>query len=100
LGDAAPILRASKWLQGEEVKSFEPGNVYVVEFWATWCGPCVMIMPHLAELQAEYRDKGVTIIGYSARGEGNTEEKVAAFVKKRGSKLPLHICFRRRPYDL
>jgi thiol-disulfide isomerase/thioredoxin len=101
LGDAAPALRASKWLQGEEVKSFEPGKVYVVEFWATWCGPCVMIMPHLAELHAEYRDKGVTIIGYSARDEKNTEEKVAAFIKKRGSKLPYTFAFAddRTTYD-
>jgi thiol-disulfide isomerase/thioredoxin len=87
LGDPAPALKASKWLQGEKVRKFEPGKVYVVEFWATWCGPCVMIMPHTAELQANYRAQGVTVIGYTARDENNTEEKVAAFVKKRGRKL-------------
>jgi thiol-disulfide isomerase/thioredoxin len=87
VGDAAPALKASKWLQGEAVKAFEPGKIYVVEFWATWCGPCIVMMPHLSELQAEYKDKGVTIIGFSAKDPNNSEAKVTEFVKKRGSKL-------------
>jgi thiol-disulfide isomerase/thioredoxin len=66
VGDAAPALKASKWLQGEEVKAFEPGKVYVVEFWATWCGPCIVMMPHMAEMQAAFKDKAVTFIGFSA----------------------------------
>jgi thiol-disulfide isomerase/thioredoxin len=90
-GDPAPPLKVSKWLQGEEVKAFEPGKVYVVEFWATWCGPCVAFMPHLAGLQAEYKDKGVTVIGFTARDvlgqPGHTEEMVAEFVRKRGPNL-------------
>jgi hypothetical protein len=35
VGDPAPALKADKWLQGDEVKAFELGKVYVVEFWAT-----------------------------------------------------------------
>ena len=87
VGDPAPALKASKWLQGDEVQAFEPGKVYVVEFWATWCGPCIAFMPSLAELQAEYKDKGVTCISYTARDPDNTADKVTAFVKKRGPKL-------------
>jgi thiol-disulfide isomerase/thioredoxin len=87
VGDPAPTLKADKWLQGSEVAAFAPDKVYVVEFWATWCGPCIVMMPHMAEMQAEYRDKGVTFIGFSAKDPTNTEEKVAEFVKKRGPKL-------------
>jgi thiol-disulfide isomerase/thioredoxin len=87
VGDPAPKLKADKWLQGSEVTEFASGKIYVVEFWATWCGPCIVMMPHMSEMQAEYKDKGVTFIGYSAKDPNNTEEKVAAFVTKRGPKL-------------
>jgi thiol-disulfide isomerase/thioredoxin len=86
-GDTAPPLLATKWLQGSEVTKFEADKVYVVEFWATWCGPCIVMMPHLGEIQREYRDKGVTIIGYTKKDPGNTAEKVTEFVEKRGPKL-------------
>ncbi len=87
VGDPAPAIKASKWLQGDEVTKFEKDKIYVVEFWATWCGPCIVIMPHMAELQAEYRNKGVTFIGFTAKDPNNSEEKVVEFVKKRGPKL-------------
>src|SRR4051812_5087620 len=86
LGDPAPELRVSNWLQGDPVKSFEPGKIYVVEFWATWCAPCIGNMPHLAELQAKYKDQGVTVIAFTSKDiretPGNSEEATAAFVKK------------------
>jgi len=87
VGDPAPALKASKWLQGTEVKSFEKGKVYIVEFWATWCGPCIVMMPHMSEMQQEYKGKEVTFIGYTAKDPNNGAEKVAKFVEKRGPKL-------------
>lgn len=63
VGDRAPELAISEWVKGDEVSGFEDGKVYVVEFWATWCGPCIAGMPHVSELQKEYEDKGVTVIG-------------------------------------
>jgi thiol-disulfide isomerase/thioredoxin len=71
----------------------EPGKVYVVEFWATWCGPCIAFMPHLAELQAQYKEKGVTIIGFSAWDPKNSEEQATAFVRKRGPGLKYTFAF-------
>jgi thiol-disulfide isomerase/thioredoxin len=86
VGDPAPELKATKWLQGTEVKEFAKGHVYVVEFWATWCGPCIIMMPHMGDLQKEYKGK-VTFIGYTSKDPNNSAEKVAALVEKRGPKL-------------
>jgi len=65
VGDKAPKLDVAHWLKGEEVTKFEEGKVYVVEFWATWCGPCRTSMPHISKLQEQYEDYGVRFIGIS-----------------------------------
>jgi thiol-disulfide isomerase/thioredoxin len=70
IGSSAPELDIEHWIQNgkgkfKPVKKFEAGKVYVVEFWATWCGPCVASMPHLAEMQDRFADKGVQIISVS-----------------------------------
>lgn len=69
VGDAAPELRVSEWIKGEPISRFERGQVYVVEFWATWCIPCVYSMPHLSDIQQKYRDQGVTVIAVSVMEE-------------------------------
>jgi thiol-disulfide isomerase/thioredoxin len=101
VGDKAPALRATKWLQGAEVKEFAEGKTYVVEFWATWCGPCLVMMPHMGELQAEYKSKGVTFIGFTAKDPNNSLEKVQALVEKRGPKLGYTFAYAddRETYD-
>ena len=65
IGDAAPQISIDTWIKGDPVESFAKDQVYVVEFWATWCGPCLANMPHLASLQTEYGDK-VKFIGVTA----------------------------------
>jgi thiol-disulfide isomerase/thioredoxin len=65
VGDKAPAIEVAHWLRGKEIPQWEPGKVYVLEFWATWCGPCRAAMPHLSDLQKEYKDYGVTCIGIS-----------------------------------
>lgn len=63
-GDPAPALSVDSWFKGEPVTGFEPGQVYVIEFWATWCGPCIEAIPHLTHLQKHYGSK-VRLIGVS-----------------------------------
>jgi len=80
IGEPAPELRVAKWLKGEPVKRFERGKIYVVEFWATWCNPCIAGMPHLSELADKYR-KEITVIGVSIMEKGeNTLPRVDKFV--------------------
>lgn len=85
VGDPAPPLSVSKWVKGEKIDKIEPGQTYVVEFWATWCGPCRATIPHLTELQKKYKDKGVHFMGVSVFETDPT--KVEPFVKEMGEKM-------------
>ena len=54
-GEPAPALVVSKWVRGDPVPRFEPGRLYVVDLWSTWCKPCLATMPHLSRLQAKHK---------------------------------------------
>ena len=87
-GDDAPALSVAEWVKGDAITGFEKGRVYVVEFWATWCGPCIASMPHLTELQKEFKDRGVTIIGVSSEDQrGNTLDAVKKMVASKGETM-------------
>lgn len=63
VGDEAPALEHVNWLHGDPISEYESGQIYVLDFWATWCGPCIRAMPTIKELHNEYADDGVNIVG-------------------------------------
>lgn len=89
VGDPAPTLTIAEFLKGDPVTEFESGKVYVVEFWATWCAPCIKAFPHLSDLQRQYGDQ-VEVIGVNIweRSQGEARRsKVSDFVKSQGSNM-------------
>ena len=84
VGDAAPAIKVAKTIKGDAISSFASGTVYVVEFWATWCPPCVTTIPHLTEMAAHYKDK-VKVMGVSISEQNQAD--VAPFVTKMGDKM-------------
>ncbi|HYG74420.1 MAG TPA: redoxin family protein [Planctomycetota bacterium] len=88
-GSAAPALSVSKWLNGDEVKSFDKGKIYVVECWATWCGPCIGVIPHLSEMNTKYKDKNVVFIGMNVWERDPSA--VEPFVKRMGPKMNYRV---------
>lgn len=98
VGSDAPKIEATKWVKGTEVKSFEKGKVYIVEFWATWCPPCIKSIPHLTEMAKKYTD--VTIIGMASSERqakdaktDNRLEVVEKFVKDQGEKMEYTVAY-------
>ena len=91
IGSKAPSIDVEHWVSDgngkfKPVTEFEDDKVYVVEFWATWCGPCIASMPHLAETQNKFLGKGVQIISIS----DEDLETVNEFLENpvRGAKKP------------
>jgi thiol-disulfide isomerase/thioredoxin len=86
IGDAAPTLKASKWVKGDAVAKLDADKIYVVEFWATWCGPCKVSIPHLTEMAHKFTQ--VTFIGMDVFERGTDKDAaVAKFVEKMGNKM-------------
>ncbi|MBX7246650.1 MAG: redoxin domain-containing protein [Candidatus Sumerlaeaceae bacterium] len=85
LGTPAKPLDVAEWAKGTTITLSEGlgKNIYVVEFWATWCPPCRTSIPHLTKLQKEFKDKGVVIVGISAE----PAEVVKSFVQKQGDTM-------------
>jgi thiol-disulfide isomerase/thioredoxin len=73
LGSKAPVPEISNFIRGTRPEFFEPGKTYVVEFWATWCGPCRTSMPHLSDLAEKHRDRGLVVVGVSDEDPAKVE---------------------------
>jgi thiol-disulfide isomerase/thioredoxin len=87
IGVAPPEVAAKDWLHIDKAPTLAglKGKVVVVEFWATWCGPCVAGIPHLNKLHDEYASKGLTILSFTDQSRKGIEN----FLKKMPIKYAL-----------
>lgn len=95
VGDPAPALQYDAWVKGDKIDGITKGKVHVIEFWATWCGPCIAVMPHLSELQKKHPEVIVVSVAASERGKDETAklEKVKEFVAGKGDTMSYRIVY-------
>jgi len=88
-GQAAPNFKVST-IAGQQVSldSYR-GRVLVLDFWATWCQPCRLSIPHLVELDRKYGKQGLQVLGMSADEDG--EREVKAFADKNRMSYPIAL---------
>jgi len=66
------------------------GKVVVLNFWATWCGPCRVEMPAFTKVYSEYKERGVEIVG-AANETRASRDKVADFARRLGIEFPIWL---------
>jgi alkyl hydroperoxide reductase subunit AhpC len=78
IGDDAPVVDVATWVRGEPVTGFEPGRVYVLDFWATRDRQSRNRFSALSDLQQRFRDRGVTVVGITHEEPGVVGEFLGA----------------------
>lgn len=91
--DLAPTIEVESWFKGDHFEGFKKDKVYVVECWATWCGPCIRAFPHLTDLQKKYKDR-VLFLGIGVWEDNDKEEtnemrleRISRFVQEQGDNM-------------
>ena len=97
VGDNAPEFKYGTWLKGTPIKDYKKDHLYIFEFWATWCGPCIASMPHVSKF-ANANEKDVTVIAVNIWEDksGKVEyeslwPKVTKFVKGMGDNMDFNV---------
>ncbi|MDA3962096.1 MAG: redoxin family protein [Planctomycetota bacterium] len=91
VGDTAPKLGATSSFNtpnggAVELNMFK-GRVVLIDFWATWCGPCVAAIPHVQKLHETYGNKGLVVIGHTDASSQGLE----GFIKQKGITYPITV---------
>ena len=82
LAKPAPSFKLELLDGGEfDLSQQKDKNIVILDFWATWCGPCVRVMPVMEEVANEYKDKGVILIAVNLR---ESPQKIRSFLQEQG----------------
>lgn len=87
----APAFTATTPEGGDVALSDFAGQVVLVDFWATWCKPCVKMMPRLQQLHTALADSGFAVVGVSVDEDDDRAEKIAKFTAKHGIRYPVWL---------
>lgn len=92
-GDPVDVatISSAKFLQGEAFEAWEPGKLYMLECWATWCGPCIAAIPHVNQLHEKYHEKGLRVIGMNVWDKD--EDEVQKFISGKGDGMSYPIAY-------
>jgi thiol-disulfide isomerase/thioredoxin len=86
-GKPMPAINVTGWVNGEVKPEEMKGKVVIVDFYATWCGPCMAAIPHNNELLKKYKDKGLVIVGVCTSSRG--QDKMEQNAKDKGIEYPV-----------
>jgi thiol-disulfide isomerase/thioredoxin len=86
IGKPAPAITVGPWHGAAPPAMSElKGKIVLIDFWATWCGPCIKAIPHTNEIAAKFKDRGVVVFGVCNTRGGEAMRKAAT---KHGMKYP------------
>lgn len=89
-----PAAQDISYIKSDQVtawKNSDSDTVYVLNFWATWCAPCVAELPDFEKINREYADKGVRVILISTDFRRDVDKRVKPFVERQ--KLECQVVF-------
>jgi thiol-disulfide isomerase/thioredoxin len=89
----APPFRLEKFGGGSISSSELRGKVVMLDFWATWCGPCIAEMPVLLKLAGEYESRGVVFLAASRDDPSVARVQVGLFIDRRAPALARYAAF-------
>ena len=88
VGQPMPTLNLSHWVNSKPLTREDlKGQIVVVDFWATWCGPCLRALPHNNDMMDKYAGKGVTILAICGSSSG--QSKMPAIVEQKKLRFPV-----------
>ncbi len=93
VGSDVPAISVSGWWQDRIMHSPQKGKVYVIDFWASWCGPCRESMPHLFAMKRKYGSEGVEFAGISIDEDADAATN---YLQQLGKALPIYFAIDNR----